>query len=185
MKQVLFTLLLVVVLISCGGPEARRPVQAKTASFMKESIDRNKALLQNEEAAIKALIVQDSANTYLSTANGLWYKYEEKATATGYKPQAGDEVQLSYNLISLSRDTIYRMTDVGVIDYKVDKQENLPPGLRAAVKLLQQGETATFMIPSAMGYGYHGDNKDIGPNVPLMSTIHIVNITKDTITTNP
>jgi FKBP-type peptidyl-prolyl cis-trans isomerase len=59
----------------------------------------------------------------------------------------------------------------------VDKQ-NLFPGLRNSIKLLREGETATFLFPSSMAFGYHGDNNKIGTNIPLKSTITLLKIEK-------
>jgi FKBP-type peptidyl-prolyl cis-trans isomerase len=57
----------------------------------------------------------------------------------------------------------------------VDKQE-LFMGLRDAVKLLKEGERATFLFPSSLAFGYHGDNNKIGTNVPLKSTVTLLKI---------
>ncbi|HSR61466.1 MAG TPA: FKBP-type peptidyl-prolyl cis-trans isomerase, partial [Robiginitalea sp.] len=104
----------------------------------------------------------------------------------GYKPQPDDLVTLRYNLTTWNNDTLYREAEIGTLRYKVDKQE-LFPGLRNSVKLLQEGETAVFLFPSSLGYGYHGDNDRIGPNLPLKSRITLLKIEKntDTIPFNP
>ncbi|MEP4882173.1 MAG: gliding motility-associated peptidyl-prolyl isomerase GldI, partial [Maribacter dokdonensis] len=74
-------------------------------------------------------------------------------------------------------DTIYSKEDIGVVNYKVDKQE-LFLGLRDAVKMLKEKERATFLFPSSLAFGYHGDENKIGSNVPLKSTITILQIEK-------
>ncbi len=79
--------------------------------------------------------------------------------------------------MSFSNDTIYPREEIGIIKYKVDKQE-LFPGLRNSIKLLKEMETATFMFPSSLAYGYHGDNNKIGINVPIKSTITLLKIEK-------
>ncbi len=48
--------LLVVSVTSCGGPEPRRPIEVKSGSFFKESIERTKKLLAEEEKAIQESI---------------------------------------------------------------------------------------------------------------------------------
>ncbi|MGB5274162.1 MAG: FKBP-type peptidyl-prolyl cis-trans isomerase, partial [Flavobacteriaceae bacterium] len=92
-----------------------------------------------------------------------------------YYPKTDDLVTLSYNLISLSNDTIYTVEEIGVQSYKVDKQDVFP-GLRSSVKLLKENEKATFLFPSSLAYGYHGDDHKIGVNVPLKATISILKI---------
>ena len=44
-------------------------------------------------------------------------------------------------------------------------------GLRDGIKLMHKNETVNFLFPSHIAYGYHGDNKKIGPNQPLICTI--------------
>ncbi|CAN0595450.1 unnamed protein product, partial [Ectocarpus sp. 12 AP-2014] len=51
-------------------------------------------------------------------------------------------------------------------------------GLREAIKMLKENERATFLFPSSIAYGYHGDENKIGTNVPIKSTITILQIEK-------
>ena len=53
-------------------------------------------------------------------------------------------------------------------------------GLRDGIKLMKKGETITFLFPSHMGYGYHGDNEKIGSNEPLMCTVTLNGIKTET-----
>lgn len=164
--------------MGCKDPEPRKPIKAKTGSYYKESVKRNKELLAQEEEFIQNIIAADSSRTYHSTANGSWFYYEKQNQEANYYPKADDIVTISYNVVSFSNDTIYSAKEIGNIAYKVDKQE-LFPGLRNSVKLLKEKETATFLFPSSMAYGYHGDNKNIGVNVPIKSTITIHKIEKN------
>ncbi|MEO0528252.1 MAG: gliding motility-associated peptidyl-prolyl isomerase GldI [Bacteroidota bacterium] len=173
----LLTILLLISLVGCSGPVPRKPVEVKTGSFIRESVQRNKDLLAQEQKKIQDIIAKDSLHTYLASANGTWYYYHIKNEEANYTPQPDDLVTLSYNLVSFANDTIYTNEDIGIVTYKVDKQEFFP-GLRNSVKLLRENETATFLFPSAMGYGYQGDNEKIGPNVLLKSTISIKKIVK-------
>lgn len=173
----LWFLLIMVVFLGCGGPEPRRPVKAKTSSFFKESIERSKELLAAEEKLIAQIIVKDSFHDYNQSASGSWYYYRALNENSSYTPQPNDLVTMTYDILSFTNDTIYSAEEIGVVQYKVDKQE-LFPGLRNSVKLLKEKETATFLYPSSLAYGYHGDNDRIGINVPLKSTLSILKIEK-------
>ena len=177
-----FLILLLTFLVQCGGPEPRRPVEVKSGSFFKTSVERNKELLAQEELIIKEIIAADSLNQYYSTDFGAWYYYEDRISEDMYLPTEDDVVTMEYDILSLVNDTIYSRQEIGTIMYRVDKEE-LFPGLRMSVKLLKEGETATFLYPSHLAYGYHGDEERIGPNIPLKSTISMINIEqqKDTI----
>ena len=177
MKKIWY-LLFCLGIIACQGPEPRRPVKVNTGSFMKESAERSKKLLAQEEQFIQTIITNDSLNTYLNSSSGSWYYYNNKIEASSPTPEPDDLVTMTYNVLSFEKDTIYSAEEIGTIKYKVDKQE-LFPGLRNAVKLLKEGETATFLFPSSLAYGYHGDNNKIGTNVPVKSTISIFKIEQE------
>ncbi len=176
----LICILLLVGLVSCEGPVPRHPIKRKTGSSIEASIERSKKLLALEESIMKQVIAKDSANTYLQSDTGSWYYYNKKNEVGTYTPQPDDLVTLTYNILSLSNDTLYKMEDIGILKYKVDKQE-LFPGLRNSVKLLKENETATFLFPSSLAYGYPGDGDKVGINMPLKSTIAVLKIEKDSL----
>lgn len=163
------------ILYSCKEPEARRPVTVKTGEFFKKSVERNKGLLEKEQELIKELIQKDSLHTYHTSANGYWYFYQNRDTAGTYTPKPDDLILIKYDIRYLNDSIIYSEEEIGEVQFRVDK-EDLFPGLRTAVKLLKKGETATFMFPSSLAYGYHGDEERIGVNVPLKSTVALLDI---------
>lgn len=169
------SILLIVLFASCGGPEPRRPVKVKSASFYKESAERSRQLLEQEEILIQEIIAKDTTNVYQNSASGSWYCFLQKNEGDDYTAHPDDLVTMTYNIMTMGNDTIYSMEDIGIIKYKVDKQE-LFQGLRDGVKLLKENETATFLFPSSLAYGYHGDNDKIGINVALKSTLSVLKI---------
>jgi gliding motility-associated peptidyl-prolyl isomerase len=168
-------LLLLIVLAGCEGPVPRKPVKVKSGSFIKESVERNKQLLAEEEKLIQDIILKDSLHTYSASADGSWYYLENKNEESSVTAQTDDVITFTYNMLSLGNDTIYSEEELGIQEYKVDKQD-LFPGLRSSLKLLKEGEKATFLFPSSMVYGYLGDKNKIGINVPIKSTITIIKI---------
>ncbi len=177
MKKYWLLILFLGSLVACDGPEPRHPKERKTGSFIKASVERNKALLAKEEKLIQSIIEKDSLRTYIASASGSWYYYHQKNEASNAFPAPDDLVTLAYNVVSLTNDTIYSGEEIGIIKYKVDKEE-LFPGLRNSVKLLKEKETATFLFPSSLAYGYLGDKDRIGVNVPIKSTITLLKIEK-------
>ena len=171
-----FLFLIFLSLVACAEPEPRRPVKSSGSSFLKESAERSRKLLEREEGLIRAIMEADSLRVYQQSGKGSWFYYQIQ-NESGMIAEPDDLVTLTYNLISLENDTLYSTDEIGIIRYKVDKQE-LFPGLRNSVKLLRENEKATFLFTSPMAYGYPGDNARIGTNVPLKSTIHILKIEK-------
>ncbi|NAS29846.1 gliding motility-associated peptidyl-prolyl isomerase GldI [Flavobacteriaceae bacterium R38] len=176
MKNILCSLSVLLILISCREPQARRPVSVKTGTtFIQESIDRNKQLLAFEEEQIRTIIERDTVHTYISSPNGYSYYYNIKNESANYYPKTDDVIKLSYEIRTIDDTIIYAKEDVGEQTIKVDKVE-LFPGLRTAVKLIKEGETMTFVFPSALAHGYHGDNNKIGTNVPIICTVTLLDI---------
>ncbi len=176
----LILILCIVFFVSCEGPQPRHPVKRSTTNSIQVAIERSKKLLAAEEALMQAIIKKDSTHSYLQSASGSWYFYNKKNNTPSATAQPDDLVTMTYNILSFHNDTLYRMKDIGILKYKVDKQE-LFPGLRSAVKLLKENETATFLFPSSLGYGVPGDGNKIGINMPLKSTIALLKIEKDSL----
>lgn len=174
----LICILLILVFVSCEGPVPRQPVKRKTVTSIQASIERSKKLLALEEKMMQQVISKDSTTTYIQSDSGSWFYYNKKnISKKDSTAQPNDMVTFTYNILSFSNDTIYKMEDIGILKYKVDKQD-LFPGLRNSVKLLKENETATFLFPSSLGYGYPGDGDKIGINMPLKSTIAVFKIEK-------
>ena len=177
MKRFLTLLLTISFFTGCGGPEPRRPVKVKSSTYFGGDIERNKQLLAAEEQMIAEYIAKDSLRLYEPSASGSWYYYQKTNENSDYKPQPDDLVTMTYNIMGFNNDTIYSHDEIGTIKYKVDKQE-LFQGLRNSVKILKEGETATFLYPSSLAYGYQGDGDRIGVNIPIRSTMTILKIEK-------
>lgn len=176
MKNISFSIILILSIISCKSPEARRPVNQKSGTFIQESVKRNKKIVAAEEKAIMDIMVKDSANSYISSPNGFWYYYNKKDTTNTKKPIFGDVVQFEYNLRTLNGKQIYSDEEIPRTTYVMD-QEELFTGLREGLKLMREGETVTFLFPSHKAFGYYGDKKRIGTNVPVISTVTLYSIT--------
>ncbi len=173
-KIILFSNILILI-VSCSQQEARRPITQSSGTFIKESVDRNKALIAQEEAQIQELIKKDSVHEYTASENGFWYFYNSTSPAETYTPKKGDTLRFEYNVAKITGETIYTKEEIGIQEYVVDKQKMIP-GFRYALQLMKKGETATFLFPSHVAFGYHGDTKKIGSNVPIQSTITLLSI---------
>jgi gliding motility-associated peptidyl-prolyl isomerase len=167
-------------LASCSQQQqARKPISHSSGTFIKESIERNKILIADEEDLIAEIIKKDSLESYIASTKGYWYKYETKVDASTPTPKRGDIAFFDYEIKDLKNRIIYTMTETKPQVYYVDK-ENIMMGLRDGIKLMKKGETVTFLFPSHMAYGYHGDDKKIGTNEPLICTVSLNDIKVDT-----
>ncbi len=178
MRKLILPVLGILLMFSCKSPEPRRPVTQKSGSYIKESIERNKKIVAAEEELILDIIEEDSTQNYISSPNGFWYYYNKKDTASTRSPEFGDVVEFDYNLKTLDGRIIYSREELPTKTYAMDK-EKLFSGLREGLKLMKEGETVTFLFPSHKAYGYYGDKKKIGKNVPVISTVTLNKITKE------
>lgn len=175
LKISIYTLLFAVLLVSCKHhEEARRPISRASGTFMKKSADRNKKLVASEEDVIKKIIKSNPKIKYYATRKGYWLYYEEKNTTDLSTPKKGDIAYYNLEVKDIEGRIIYPEAELGPQTYYVDKQD-IMMGLRDGIKLMHKNETVTFLFPSHIAYGYHGDNKKIGPNESLICTVTLRN----------
>ena len=178
MKKI-FYLLSILLLASCSKQQARKPISHTNGTFIKESIERNKKLIADEETKISDVIKKDSLTDYVASSKGYWYKYDTQVAEETPKPKRGDIAYFDYEIKNLVNKLIYTKEELRPQEYYVDK-ENIMMGLRDGIKLMKKGETVTFIFPSHMAFGYHGDDKKIGSNEPLICTVTLNDIKPDT-----
>ncbi|MFO7718915.1 MAG: gliding motility-associated peptidyl-prolyl isomerase GldI [Gillisia sp.] len=180
MKFLKYTMILLVILIfGCKPPEARKPVTQNSGSFINESIQRNKKLVAQEEAAILEIIERDSSTEYITSKNGFWYYYNKKSTDSlnTKTPKFGDVVEFDYSIKSIDGQDIYAEGELPRKNYAIDKEE-LFGGLREGIKLMKEGEVITFIFPSHKAFGYYGDKNKIGTNIPIITKVTLHSITE-------
>ena len=177
MNQSLLSLLIFLLFMSCKPSEARLPVSNNSGTFIDASVQRSKQLNKKEYAQIDAFI-QGSDKTFQSSEYGFWYAYNTKIEANTITPKFGDLVQYEYVLKTLADQVIYPANDLKIQNYYIDQQE-LFSGLREGLKLMKEGESITFIFPSQKAYGYYGDEKKIGSNVPLVCDVSLLKISNN------
>lgn len=179
LKISLYTLLFTVLLAGCKHhEEARKPISRASGTFMKKSADRNKKLVANEEDVIKKIIKTNPKVKYYATRKGYWFSYDEKNNTDTATPKKGDIAYFNLEVKDINCKIIYSEADLGPQTYYVDKQD-IMMGLRDGIKYMKKNETVTFLFPSHIAYGYHGDNKKIGTNQPLICTVTLRNFVPD------
>lgn len=159
----------------CKSPEARMPESVQSGSFLKESAERNKKLNEKEKNLIQSIIKNNPDKNYIASESGFWYYYNTKVESDTIQPEFGDIVDFDYNISDINGNEIY---DVENRTYVMDKQE-LFTGLREGLKLMKPEESVTFIFPSQKAYGYYGDDKKIGTNIPLICEVTLNTITQE------
>jgi gliding motility-associated peptidyl-prolyl isomerase len=169
-KTIIGMLLICLAFVSCKQPQARMPISRSSGTFMKESIVRNKKLVAGEEEKIDSIIKSNPTIKYFASNKGYWYHYLVKNDKDTLRPKKGDIAFFDYDVQDLKGNVIYSEIQTKPQVYRVDKQ-NIMMGLRHGIKLMHKNEKVVFLFPSHIAYGYHGDNKNIGTNEPLICTV--------------
>lgn len=179
LKLSIYTLLFTALFLSCKHhEEARKPISQTSGTFMKKSADRNKKLVASEEDVIKKIIKSNPKVKYYATRKGYWLSYDEKNLTDTKTPKKGDIAYFNLEIKDIEGKIIYSESELGPQTYYVDKQD-IMMGLRDGIKLMHKNETVTFLFPSHIAYGYHGDNKKIGTNQSLICTVTLRNFVPD------
>ncbi len=174
-KLILSVFLVTLLFSSCKqSQESRRPVSQASGTFMKKSAKLNKQLIATEEGQIDSIIKSNPKINYLASHKGYWFTYLVQNRIDTLTPKKGDVAFFEYELKDLKGRIIYSQAELKPQTYAVDKQ-NIMTGLREGIKLMHKKEKVVFLFPSHIAFGYHGDDKKIGPNQPLLCTVTLHN----------
>jgi gliding motility-associated peptidyl-prolyl isomerase len=167
---------LIVLCYGCSKTTPRKPVNPKkSTTLFKETIAASIALNKVEEDKILSLIRADSTKTYFTSSNGFWYTYIYKINEDLPSPKTGQEVTFTYNITDLNNKILYSKEALGEKKYRVDKEDFIS-SIQKGIKLMKEGETITFVIPSYNAFGINGDGNKIKMNQSIKSTITLINI---------
>ena len=177
LNKLIYILLFSALITSCKSPEARKPIQSQSGTFIKESAERNKKLYEEEKDYIEKIIAKDSTHNYITSESGFWYFYNKRDTTSSDMPNPGDIVKFTYDIKDLNGSLILSEKDNGLQQYKVDQSnQELISGVRDGIKLMKEGETVTFLFASYKAYGYYGIEQKLGTNIPVQSTVTLHSI---------
>ena len=170
-KNIVPILITVLFFLGCSQQKARKPISQSSGTFLKESAERNKKLIASEETKIDSIIKSNPDSNYISSKKGYWYIYESKNDQDTLRPKKGDVAFFNYEIKDLRGNIIYSELELKPQEYHVDKEQKIIIGLRHGIKLMHKKEKITFLFPSHVAYGYHGDEKRIGANQPIICTV--------------
>lgn len=179
-RSILLILIIIAAFGSCKRPEARKPIQNNSGTYISKSVERNKAIFEKEKQQIIQLLDSNPEKEHFSSEEGFWYFYNKQDTTATLKPVFGDHILFSYNVKKLDGTVVISEQENGIQDYLVDKtNQKLINGIRDGVKLMKEGEVITFLIPSYNAYSYYGIENKLGTNVPIQSTVTLIKLNKN------
>ncbi|MFD2828353.1 gliding motility-associated peptidyl-prolyl isomerase GldI [Leeuwenhoekiella polynyae] len=177
MNKLIGLILVLFLVMACKTPEARRPVSHSSGSYIDASIARNKKLNKADEAAIKELMAANPQNEYFTSDKGFWYYYNVKDTTALPTADTGDLVTFDYQINTLDGNPIVTEAELGPQIYQIEQSnQDLISGLKDGLKLMKEGETVTFLLPSHKAFGYYGYEDKIGSNLPIQTRVTLNDI---------
>jgi FKBP-type peptidyl-prolyl cis-trans isomerase len=123
-----------------------------------------------DTAVIRQYISTNNIKNAVKLSAGVWYTID--ATGTGRYPTPYDAVVFQYKGTIMSNGSVFEestssgLTPFGLID-----------GLKVGMPRMQEGGTATFYIPSGLGYGTTGITGKIPQNANLIFRIQLNSVT--------
>lgn len=155
--------------------EGKAKIEANNKAYLAKA-EEEKAKKLAEFAAAQEKLVNDMKAGMQSTESGLYYKIT-KAT-TGANPAPGQTVAVHYAGKLINGEEFDN-------SFKRNAPIDIPIGVGQVIKgwdegilLLKEGETATLLIPPALGYGERGAGGVIPPNSWLVFDVELVSIQK-------
>ena len=148
---------------------------AKIFNEGKSKIQENNKVYIAKQEAEAAKELEDLKAGMTTTASGLLYKIT-KSNPEGKAPKAGDMVSVHY---------AGKLTNGQEFDNSFKRGEpiEIPIGVGQVIKgwdegiqLLKEGEAATLLIPSELGYGTRGAGGVIPPNAWLIFDVELVKV---------
>ena len=153
--------------------EGKSKIQENNKAIIAK-IEADKKKKEEEFAANQQKLVDDMKAGMQVTASGLYYKITK--TTAGIAPAKGDDVAVHY---------AGRLVDGTEFDSSFKRNEPIefPVGIGQVIRgwdegilLLKEGEAATFLIPSDLGYGPRGAGGVIPPNAWLIFDVELVKV---------
>ncbi len=140
---------------------------------LKESLEKaNRYLVNDEEEDIDNYIARHQLDMKAS-GTGMRYQIVQSGDTALIRP--GQTVTVEYVLNNIQGDIVYSSENDGVMKFVVGCGD-VVSGLDEAMRYLHPGDVAKVIVPSHLGYGLLGDQKEIPACSTLIYTIKIVKV---------
>ncbi|MGI9527346.1 MAG: FKBP-type peptidyl-prolyl cis-trans isomerase [Weeksellaceae bacterium] len=168
-KTLWYSLILIGIMTACKKNPPQYPTTYKNVGFMDYSKEFNKQLKDLEMEKIEQYI-RNHKEDYLYTNAGFYMTRTRMDSLP--RVENFDTIRFQYQVSNLMDSIIYTYEEQK-INTIVLGQSSIIPGLEYGLKRMSEGEEATILIPSSLGYGVSGDGHKIGADQPLKIEIKL------------
>lgn len=157
---------------SCRENNKPQPVVQDDAQLKRSLEKANRYLSNDEEEDIQNYIRRHQMEV-VSSGTGMRYQIVSKGDGEAVLP--GKTVTVEYVLQNIMGDVIYSSEKEGYMRFVVGCGD-VVAGLDEAMPYLHQGDVAKVIVPSHLGYGLVGDQKDVPGLSTLIYTVRIIDV---------
>lgn len=163
-------LCLCVLLFACKSPQPRHPIRVSHSARDAISVRISRRVYIAERKALQAY-ARRTGLAFRASELDFSYALVDSSRNRPHEhfPHGGEVLSLVYTLCAADGKPIYGRVEKRV---KLD-HPGIPYGLNEGLKLLKPGDSAIFLIPSHMAFGFHGDGQAIAPNTPLVIQVKL------------
>jgi FKBP-type peptidyl-prolyl cis-trans isomerase FkpA len=131
---------------------------------------------QNNEVKLIEEYIKSTGKVFTKTSSGLYYIITKKTE--GPKANSGDKVAAVYTG-KLLDGKVFDSNQASGQPFEFNLGAHMViAGWDEIFSILNEGESATIVLPSSLGYGARGAGPDIGPYSPLIFDVEFVKFTK-------
>ena len=153
---------------SCGNEEGKQ----KRMPTREELIEANRQKVSTEAKIINDF-VKKSGWEMNTTKTGI--RYDIYHSSEGDSARMGMLATITFQAYLLDGSQVGSSEISGPVTFKLGQGDQVS-GLHEALTLLQEGDSARFIIPSYLAYGLTGNQNDIPPNAALLYDLALVDL---------
>lgn len=153
---------------SCGNEDGN----TKRMPTKEELIEANRQKISTEAKIIDEF-VSKSGWEMNTTKTGI--RYDVYHSGVGASASMGKMATITYTFYLLDGSKVGSTDASGPVTFKLGEGDQIS-GLHEAVALLQEGDSARFIIPSYLAYGLTGNQNEVPPNAALFYDLALVDL---------
>jgi len=175
LSSVLVVLFAILTVFGCRNKAERRPEQAARPKQTTEQLEQvNKVLAEKDQETIAQFLKRRNMSME-QTATGLWYRIIEHNPGSK-KVTLNKEVLYGYHTRLLDGTLCYSSDESGPRKVEMASAQ-IVPGVKEALLLLHEGDSAQFILPPHLAYGLVGDQKRVPARAILFYDIRVKQVT--------
>lgn len=170
MSRSLFSLLIILLLLSCGRHTAENGNAVKPGQKDMEAM--NRFLVEKDRERI-INYMERKGLSMTETPSGLWYQITK--AGEGPNLRENDKITFEYECSLLDGTLCYSSKIDGPKEI-IPARSNIEAGLYEGLRLLKPGSEAIFVMPPFLAYGLRGDGKKIPPRSVIVYKVNILRV---------